>query len=99
MSVCNLSQRLGQSTRRGEELGFALGKALRFLIPANYQPIEAAAVARPLLSALPSGKGKKVLLSGAMQREAFRPQLFSTSNASISYAGVPRARADRQGTE
>lgn len=65
---------LGQPTRRGEELGFALGKALGFLIPANYRPIEAAAVARALLSAVPSGKGKKVLLSGAMQREAFRPQ-------------------------
>ena len=65
---------LGQPTRRGEELGFALGKALGFLIPANYKPIEAAAVARALLSAVPSGKGKKVLLSGAMQREALRPQ-------------------------
>lgn len=65
---------LGQPTRRGEELAFALGKVLGFLIPANYKPIEAAAVARALLSAVPSAKGKKVLLSGAMQREAFRPQ-------------------------
>ena len=65
---------LGQPTRRGERLGFALGKALGFLIPANYQPIEAAAVARALLSAVPSGKGTKVLLSGAMRREAFRPR-------------------------
>jgi hypothetical protein len=46
---------------------FALGKALGFLIPANYMPIQAAAVARAPLSAVPSGKGKKVLLSGAMQ--------------------------------
>jgi hypothetical protein len=58
----------------GRPWGFALGRALGFLIPANYKPIEAAAVARALLSAVPSGKGKKVLLSGAMQREAFRPQ-------------------------
>jgi uncharacterized protein YbjT (DUF2867 family) len=65
---------LGQPTRRGEELGSALGKALGFLIPANYKPIEAAAVARALLSAVPSAKGKKVLLSGAMQGEAFRPR-------------------------
>ncbi len=64
---------LGQPTRRGEELAFALGKVLGFLIPANYKPIEAAAVARALRSAVPSAKGKKVLLSGAMQREASRP--------------------------
>lgn len=65
---------LGQPIRRGEVLAFALGKALGFLIPANYKPIEAAAVARALLSAVPSGKGKKVLLSGSMLREAVRPQ-------------------------
>ncbi|HEV8691959.1 MAG TPA: NAD(P)H-binding protein [Ideonella sp.] len=58
---------LGQPTRRGEELGYTLGKALGFLIPANYRPIEAAAVARALLSAVPSAKGKKVLPSGAMR--------------------------------
>jgi uncharacterized protein YbjT (DUF2867 family) len=63
---------IGQPGRRGEELGFALGKALGFMIPANYKPIEAAAVARALLSAVPSGKGKEVLLSGAIQRAAFR---------------------------
>lgn len=58
---------LGQPTRRGEEWASAFGKVLGFLIPANYKPIEAAAVARALLSAVPSGKGKKVLLSAAMQ--------------------------------
>ena len=57
---------LGQPSRRGEEIGFALGKALGFLIPANYKPIEAKTVARALLSAVPSAKGKKVLLSGSM---------------------------------
>lgn len=61
---------LGQPTRRGEELASALGRALGFLIPANYKPIAAAAVARALLSAVPSAKGKKILLSGAMRREA-----------------------------
>jgi uncharacterized protein YbjT (DUF2867 family) len=61
---------LGQPTRRGEELASALGKVLGFAIPANFKPIEAAAVARALLSAVPYAKGKKVLLSGAMQREA-----------------------------
>ena len=60
---------LGQPTRRGEEIGYSLGKALGFLIPANFKPIEAAAVAAALLSAVPSAKGRKVLLSGAMRRQ------------------------------
>ena len=63
---------LGQPTRRGEEWASAIGKVLGFLIPANYKPIEAAAVARALLRAVPSGKGTTVLKSGAMQREALR---------------------------
>ncbi|MFZ1909212.1 MAG: nucleoside-diphosphate sugar epimerase [Burkholderiales bacterium] len=64
---------LGQPTRRGEVLAFALGKVLGFLIPANFKPIEASAVASALLSAVPSANGKQVLLSGTMRREAFRP--------------------------
>ena len=58
---------LGQPTRRGEEIGFALGNALGFLIPANYRPIEAAAVAKALLAAVPSSEGKTILSSGSMQ--------------------------------
>lgn len=58
---------LGQPTRRGEEIGFALGNTLGFLIPANYRPIEAAAVAKALLAAVPSSKGKTILSSGSMQ--------------------------------
>lgn len=58
---------LGQPTRRGEELGFKLGKLLGFLIPSNYKPIEATAVAQALLSAVPTARGKSVLLSGSMQ--------------------------------
>jgi uncharacterized protein YbjT (DUF2867 family) len=65
---------LGQPTRRGEASGFAVGKALGFLIPANYKPIEASAVAGALLSAVPSAKGKTVLLSGSMRREALSPR-------------------------
>ena len=61
---------LGQPARRGERFGFALANAVGFLIPANYKPIEAAAVARALLSAVPQGRGLEVLLSGAMQRHA-----------------------------
>jgi uncharacterized protein YbjT (DUF2867 family) len=59
---------LGQRSRIGEELGFAIGAAFGFLIPANYKPIPATDVARALLSAVPSATGKRVLLSGAMRR-------------------------------
>lgn len=58
---------VAQPARRGEQLGVAFGKALGFLLPANYTPIEAAAVAKALLSAVPSGQGKTVLLSGSMR--------------------------------
>lgn len=57
----------GQPVRRGERLGFALSKALGFLIPADYKPIEATAVAKALLSAVPSAHGKTVLRSGSMR--------------------------------
>jgi len=59
---------LGQATRRGEEWGFAIGKALGFLIPANYKPIDAGDVARALLAEVPVAKGRRVLMSGAMRR-------------------------------
>jgi uncharacterized protein YbjT (DUF2867 family) len=58
---------LGQPSRQGEVLANALGRTLGFLIPANYKPIEAASVARALLTTVPSAQGVKVLLSGAMQ--------------------------------
>ncbi|MFZ6743660.1 NAD(P)H-binding protein [Undibacterium sp. JH2W] len=57
---------LGQPVRRGEKLGFAISKVLGFLIPANYQPIAAAAVAKALLSAVPRAQGNTILLSGDM---------------------------------
>lgn len=57
---------LGQPVRRGEKLGLVFSKVLGFLIPANYQPIEATAVAKALLSAVPQAQGKNILLSGAM---------------------------------
>jgi uncharacterized protein YbjT (DUF2867 family) len=65
---------LGQPLRRGEEWGSALGKALGFLLPSNYKPIDAATVARALTSAVPRSDGNEVLLSGAIRREARRPQ-------------------------
>ncbi|MFZ6679714.1 NAD(P)H-binding protein [Undibacterium sp. Tian12W] len=57
---------LGQPERRGEKIGLVVSKLIGFLIPANYQPIEATAVARALLKAVPQAQGKTVLLSGAM---------------------------------
>lgn len=57
---------LGQPERRGEKLGLAISKAIGFLIPANYRPIAATAVAKALLSQVPQAQGKTVLLSGAM---------------------------------
>lgn len=58
---------LGQVVRRGEVWAFSLGKLLGFLIPMNYKPIAAVAVAGALLRAVPAGVGTRVLLSGAMQ--------------------------------
>jgi uncharacterized protein YbjT (DUF2867 family) len=60
--------RLGQGSRPGEEWGFALDRVLGFLIPANYKPIPAAAVAAALLQATPTASGQRVLLSGEMRR-------------------------------
>jgi len=59
---------LGQPSRRGEEIGFAIGRQFGFLIPANYKPIPATDVAGALLAAVPTATGKRVLLSGAMRR-------------------------------
>jgi hypothetical protein len=61
---------LGQPVRQGEVLASALGKAVGFLIPANYKPIDASAVANALLLNVPSARGRTVLLSGSMRREA-----------------------------
>lgn len=64
---------LGQPTRQGEMLATALGKAVGFLTPANYQPIKASAVAAALLSAVPFANGTTVLLSGSMRRAVHAP--------------------------
>jgi hypothetical protein len=58
---------LGQPERPGEKLGIAFSKLFGFLLPANYRPITATAVARTLLTAVPQAQGKGILLSGAMQ--------------------------------
>lgn len=58
---------LGQPVRRGEAWGEAIGRMLDFLIPRNYKPIQASAVAQALLEAVPDATGTTVLLSGAMR--------------------------------
>jgi uncharacterized protein YbjT (DUF2867 family) len=58
---------MGQPTRPGEKLGFAVSKLFGFLFPSNYKPIEAIAVAKALLINVPSATGTNILPSGAMQ--------------------------------
>jgi hypothetical protein len=60
-------EELGQPVRRGEVVASVVGKIGGFLIPANYKPIKAAAVAKALLSRVPTASGKSVLLSGSMR--------------------------------
>lgn len=59
---------LGQPARIGEELGLKVSRWLSPLIPDNYRPIEARAVARALLSAVRTTQGHRVLMSGEMKR-------------------------------
>lgn len=58
---------LGQPIRSGEKFAMSVSTLLRPLIPANYQSIAAADVARALLVRVPLAHGKEVLLSGVMQ--------------------------------
>jgi len=58
---------LGQPVRGGELLALNLSRWLRPLIPRNYSSIQAADVARALLREVPAARGRKVMLSGAMQ--------------------------------
>jgi uncharacterized protein YbjT (DUF2867 family) len=59
---------LGQPLRGGEKLASQVSRWLRPLIPANYRSIAAQDVAAALLREVPRAVGRKVLLSGAMQR-------------------------------
>ena len=58
---------LGQPERGGEVLALKVTRWLRPLIPRNYRSIQAAEVAGALLRAVPTARGKAVLLSGMMQ--------------------------------
>ncbi len=59
---------LGQPVRAGERIGSAVGRVLGRLVPADYRPIEAAAVARALRRRVPQAEGLQVLRSGELQR-------------------------------
>jgi uncharacterized protein YbjT (DUF2867 family) len=59
---------LGQPERPGERWASALGRWLGPLVPANYRPIPAAAVADALRAGVPTVQGRQVLLSGALRR-------------------------------
>jgi uncharacterized protein YbjT (DUF2867 family) len=59
---------LGQPARAGEEIGVKVSRWFSPLMPENYRPIHATAVARALLHALRTTKGRRVLLSGEMQK-------------------------------
>ena len=61
---------LGQPERPLEKVSLAVSKLLGPLIPASYKPIAAADVARALLSHVPAARGRVVVLSGEMHREA-----------------------------
>ncbi len=59
---------LGQPARRGEALGLKVSRWLGPLIPANYRVIAVDAVAGALLKAVRETEGRRVLLSGEMQK-------------------------------
>jgi uncharacterized protein YbjT (DUF2867 family) len=59
---------LGQPVRSGEELALKVSRWLGPLIPANYRSIAATSVAQALLDAVPSSRGKRVMLSGELRR-------------------------------
>lgn len=59
---------LGQPVRGGEKLALNVSRMLAPLIPDNLKSIDAAAVARALLEAVPRRRGRHVLLSGDMRK-------------------------------
>ncbi|MBC7471022.1 MAG: NAD(P)H-binding protein [Ramlibacter sp.] len=58
---------LGQPSRGGEKLALVLSRALAWLIPDNYQAIEAGQVARALLQAVPHTQGQRILPSSKLR--------------------------------
>ena len=58
---------LGQPSRPAERVATFVSRLLGPLIPANYRPVAAAAVARALLTRVPTARGRLVILSGEMR--------------------------------
>ncbi len=58
---------LGQPPRAGERFAMHAGALLGAIMPHNYRPIAAAAVAHALLTRVPRAHGREILLSGSMQ--------------------------------
>lgn len=58
---------LGQPHRPAEKIAMSVSGVIAPLIPKNYRPIHAIDVAKALLKHVPTGHGRTVLLSGAMQ--------------------------------
>ncbi len=58
---------LGQPVRSGEGIALAVSRLLGPIIPRNYRSVSAAAVAKSLLTRVPTAHGREVVLSGAMQ--------------------------------
>ena len=59
---------LGQPVRGGEKLALRVSQWLKPVIPVNLRSIRAADVAAALLREVPRASGRKVMLSGEMQR-------------------------------
>jgi uncharacterized protein YbjT (DUF2867 family) len=59
---------LGQPGRGGEKLALRVSTWLAPLIPDNYRAIDAGAVARALLQAVPTAKGRRVMPSSELRR-------------------------------
>jgi uncharacterized protein YbjT (DUF2867 family) len=59
---------LGQPLRGGEKLAMRISRILAPLIPDNYKSIEASAVARALLDAVPRSSGRRIMLSSELRR-------------------------------
>ena len=59
---------LGQPHRAGEKIALKMSRLLRPVMPADLRSIHARQVAAALLRSVPAATGKKVLLSGQMQR-------------------------------
>lgn len=63
---------LGQPKRSGEVIGEAIARVLGFLIPANYKPIPASAVAQALLTTIPDARTCTVISSGKLRHSRRR---------------------------